>query len=117
MCRYFVAQTTKHNLKQIEIMKNIGKLVIRVLVVIVLFTSVSVSLSSVGVKAVNEAKAAISYQQAYAYLVNHGYTVITLEPCARGENWIAHTTFDGLHLWSTVHVEGSQIIGITDVPY
>lgn len=96
-------------------MKNIGKILVKVVLVIVLFTSATVALSSFGVKSVSEAKAAVSYQQVYAYLVNHGYTVITLSPCPRNENWIAHTTKEGFHLQTTILVEGDEIWGTSDV--
>ncbi len=97
-------------------MKNIGKLLIKAFAVFVLFTGISVGLSTVGVSSVSEARAAVSYQQVYQYLVDHGYTVITLDPVPRSLNWIAHTTLNGFHLMSTVHVEGDQIIVITDAP-
>ena len=78
-------------------MKNAAKLVLKGLLVIVLFTGSTIALSTSGVKSVNEAKAAVSYQQAYQYLVNHGYTVITLEETylRSDENWIAHTILNG----------------------
>ncbi len=99
-------------------MKNTAKLVLKGLLVIVLFTGSTIALSSIGVKSVNEAKAAVSYQQVYTYLVNHGYTVITLEETflRSDENWIAHTIKNGIHYWTTVIVEGSQIVTANDVP-
>lgn len=99
-------------------MKNTAKLVLKGLLVIVLFTGSSLALSTVGVKSVSEAKAAVSYQQVYQYLVNRGYTVITLNPIdqSKGSNWIAHTILNGIHYWTTVHVSGNEIIVTTDVP-
>ena len=97
-------------------MKNIGKFIIKALVVIVLFTGTSIGLSSVGVKSVSEAKAAVSYQQVYAYLVSRGYTVVSLKPYGNSANWMSHTIFDGIHYQTTVLVEGNQIIGVLDSP-
>lgn len=99
-------------------MKNTAKLVLKGLLVIVLFTGSSIALSSIGVKSVNEAKAAVTYQMAYQYLVNRGYTVVTLDPIAgtKGPNWIAHTIKNGVHYWTTVYTTGDSIVGHTDVP-
>lgn len=99
-------------------MKNTAKLVLKGLLVIVLFTGSSLALSTVGVKSVNEARADVSYQQVYQYLVNRGYTVITLNPVddSRGANWIAHTVLNQVHYWSTVYVEGDEIVGVISVP-
>ena len=98
-------------------MKNTAKLVLKGLLVIVLFTGSSIALSTIGVKSVSEAKAAVSYQMAYQYLVNNGYTVVTLDPIAgtKGPNWIAHTIKNGVHYWTTIHTTGSEIIGHTDI--
>lgn len=84
---------------------------------IVLFTGTSIALSTAGVRTVNEAKAAVSYDQVYQYLVNRGYTVVTLEPVsgAKETNWIAHTIKNNVHYWTTVYVSGNQIINSTDV--
>ncbi len=99
-------------------MKNTAKLVLKGLLVIVLFTSISISLSTSGVKIVNEAKAAVSYQQVYQYLVNGGYQVITLNPIVghKGSSWIAHTIINQVHYSTTIHVSGNEIIGQTDIP-
>lgn len=99
-------------------MKNTAKLVLKGLLVIVLFTGSSIALSSIGVKSVNEAKAAVSYQQANQYLVNRGYTVVTLEETflRSDENWIAHTIKNGIHYNTTVIVSGSSIVGVSDSP-
>ena len=99
-------------------MKNIGKLVVKGLLVIVLFTGVSVALSTFGVKSVNEANAAVTYQQVYQYLVNNGYTVVTLNPISqeKGSNWIAHTIKNDIHYWTTVYISGDSIVGHADMP-
>lgn len=99
-------------------MKNVAKLVLKGLLVIVLFTGSTIALSTVGVNSVSEAKAAVSYQQVYQYLVNHGYTVITLNPIdqSKGSNWIAHTVVNGIHFWTTIYVSGDSIIGVSDIP-
>ena len=100
-------------------MKNTTKLVLKGLLIIVLFTGVSISLSTTGVKSVNEANAAVSYQQVYQYLVNNGYQVITLNPITgyKTEDWIAHTVKNQIHYWTTVDVNGNAIIGVLDVPF
>jgi len=100
-------------------MKNTVKLVVKGLLVIVLFTGSTIALSTFGVKTVNEAKAYVSYEYVYQYLLNRGYEVITLEPVVgpKTEDWIAHTVKQGVHFWTTVHVSGTQIIGISDVPF
>lgn len=99
-------------------MKNTAKLVLKGLLVIVLFTGSSIALSSIGVKTVNEAKAAVSYQQVYQYLVNRGYTVLALAPIDRtkGPNWIARTISHGAEYMTTVYVSGNEIINTTDIP-
>lgn len=99
-------------------MKNTAKFLIKGLLVIVLFTCSSLAFSTVGVKSVSEAKAAVSYQQVYQYLVNRGYTVITLNPIDQGKssNWIAHTILNGAHYLTTVYVSGNEIIGVGDMP-
>lgn len=98
-------------------MKNTLKLAVKGLLVIVLFTGSTIALSTFGVKTVNEAKAYVSYEYVYQYLVNRGYQVITLEPVtgSKTEDWIAHTVLQGVHYWTTVHVQGSEIIGVSDV--
>ena len=99
-------------------MKNTAKLVLKGLLIIVLFTGSSIALSSIGVKTVSEAKAAVSYQQVYQYLVNRGYQIITLNPIdsSKGSNWIARTVLNGVHYSTTVYVSGDAIIGVVDMP-
>lgn len=99
-------------------MKNTAKLVLKGLLVIVLFTGSTIALSTIGVKSVSEAKASVSYEQVYKYLVSKGYEVITLDPISgsKGPDWIAHTIKNGIHYWTTVVVEGEQIVTTNDVP-
>ena len=99
-------------------MKNTAKLLLKGLFVIVLFTGSSIALSTTGIKSVSEAKAAVSYQQVYQYLVNRGYTVVTLNPVdqSKGSNWIAHTILNGVHYWTTVYVSGDEIASVISVP-
>ena len=99
-------------------MKRSFKLLIKGLFIIILFTVGSIALSTTGVKTVSEANAAVSYQTVYSYLVAHGYMVVTLNPAPgdRTENWLAHTTKNGVHYWSTVYVSGTAIVNNTDVP-
>ena len=99
-------------------MKNTAKLLLKGLLVIVLFTGTTIALSTIGVKSVNEAKAAVSYQQVNTYLINNGYTVVTLNPISgsKGGDWIAHTIKNQIHYWTTVDCNGTEIIGQTDVP-
>lgn len=99
-------------------MKNTAKLVLKGLLVIILFTGTSIALSTFGVKSVNEAKAAVSYEQVYQYLVSRGYVVVTLDPISgsKGPDWIAHTIKNQIHYWTTVDVNGTEIVGHSDIP-
>ncbi len=99
-------------------MKNTLKVLAKGLLIIVLFTGSTIALSTVGYQTVNEAKAAVTYQQAYNYLISRGYEVVTLEPVtgSKTENWIAHTVKQGVHYWTTVYVSGNQIVGVNDNP-
>jgi len=99
-------------------MKKSLSVVVKALVVIVLFTGSVFTLSTAGVETVSEAKAAVSYEAVYQYLLSRGYQVITLtETSAKAdENWVAHTVLQGVHYTTTVIVQGTQIIGNTDVP-
>ncbi|CAN5383681.1 hypothetical protein BH10BAC1_BH10BAC1_21300 [soil metagenome] len=99
-------------------MKNTAKLVLKGLLVIVLLTGSSIALSTAGINSGTEAKAAMSYQVVYQYLVNRGYQVVTLEPIAgtKGPNWTSHTILNGVHYMTTVYVQGNEIIGQTDAP-
>lgn len=98
-------------------MKRTANFLLKGLLIIVLFTTTAIGLSSIGVNTVSEAKAAVSYQEVYQYLVNRGYEVITLNPIVgyKTENWIAHTILNGRHYMTTIYVQGNEIIGTTDV--
>jgi hypothetical protein len=100
-------------------MKSSLKVLIKGLLVIVLFTGTSVALSTAGVETVSEARAAVSYQQVNQYLVNRGYTVITLSPVGsstnRTEDWVSHTVKNNVHYTTTVYVQGTEIVGSNDV--
>jgi len=99
-------------------MKRTANFLLKGLIVIVLFTTTNIGLSSVGVNAVSEAKAAVSYQQVYQYLVSRGYEVVSLKPITsyRTEDWVSHTILNGIHYMTTIHVQGNEIIVTTDVP-
>lgn len=98
-------------------MKKTAKLVLKGLLVIVLFTGSTIALTTIGVKAVNEAKAAVSYEQVYKYLTDRGYVVNTLDLVdGRGPDWVAKTVLNGINYNTTVHVQGDEIVGNTDVP-
>ena len=99
-------------------MKNTAKLLVKGLFIIVLFTGSTIALSTVGIKTVNEAQASVTYQTVLNYLVNNGYEVVTLNPIReyKTDNWIAHTIRNGVHYMTTVYVEGTQIVGVNDIP-
>jgi hypothetical protein len=101
-------------------MKTITQKLIKGLLVIVLFTGVSVALSTTGVQTVSEAKAAgvgsgaangsagqsgVSSSTVYQYLVSRGYTVQSLNQICGSTNWKAYTIgADGMHYITTVYV-------------
>ena len=97
-------------------MKNLSKTLVRGLLVIVLFTGISVGLSTSGIKTINEAHAAVSKQQVNSYLVNRGYTVYSINPIQNTTNFICQTKLNGINYWTTVYTDGTNIIGIYDVP-
>jgi hypothetical protein len=113
-------------------MKTITQKLIKGLLVIVLFTGVSVALSTAGVQTVSEAKAAgvgngaangsagqagqVSSSTVYQYLVSKGYTVQSLSQICGSTNWKAYTIgANGSQYITTVYVNGSQIIGGQDI--
>ena len=97
-------------------MKQFSKTLIKGLLVIVLFTTRSVVLSTSGAKTVNAASAAIGYNQVYEYLVSKGYTVSSLTQDTTSKyNWIAHTTLGGRNYCTTIYCTSDQIIGNADV--
>ena len=98
-------------------MKQSFKILIKGLLVIVLFTGSSIALSTGGVKTVNEADAAISTQQVWNYLVNHGYTVYSVNPISGTNNFICSTQLQGINYWTTVYTDGvNKVIQIESVP-
>lgn len=96
-------------------MKKLALNVAKALFVIVLFTTVSVTLSASGVNTVSEAKAAVPYDVVNDYLVNLDYTVVNLREVQGSENWIAHTILNGQHFQTTIFVKGCEIITHEDV--
>ena len=97
-------------------MKHSFKILIKGLLVIVLFTGVSIALSTNGVKTVSEANAAVSKQQVYSYLVNLGYTVTSINVIQGTTNFICQTQKQGVNYWTTVNTDGTKIIGVESVP-
>lgn len=96
-------------------MKQSTKFFIKALLVIVLFTTGSIALSTVGIKSVSEAKAAVSQQQVIQYLTAKGYTVITMAPYKGTADWIGHTILNGRDYMTHVYVTDNQIVGNEDV--
>lgn len=97
-------------------MKNLSKTLVKGLLLITFFTGVTVVLSTSGVKTINEAHAAVSKQQVYAYLVNRGYTVYTITAIQGTNDFICQTQLQGINYWTTVYTDGTSIIGMHDVP-
>jgi hypothetical protein len=97
-------------------MKNLSKTLLKGLFVITLFTGINVGLSTSGVKTINEAHAAVSKQQVYNYLVNLGYSVSSINTIQGTQNFICQTQLQGINYWTTVYTDGTNIIGIHDVP-
>ncbi len=111
-------------------MKKITLNLVKGLLVIVLFTGVSVALSTTGVQTVSEAKAGANtgagtgqggYGQVSAgtvnqYLVSHGYTVQSLSPICGSNNWRSYTTgANGAQYITTIYVQSSQVVGSSDI--
>src|SRR5471030_2619734 len=98
-------------------MKQSFKILIKGLLVIVLFTGSSIALSTGGVKTVNEADAAISTQQIWNYLVNHGYIVYSVNSISGTNNFICSTQLQGVNYSTTVYTDGvNKIIEVTNQP-
>lgn len=112
-------------------MKTITQKLIKGLLVIVLFTGVSVALSTAGVQTVSEAKAAgvgggvaqgsagnasqVSANTVYQYLVNRGYSVQSLSQICGSTNWRAYTTAaNGTQYITTIYVQSSQVVASND---
>src|SRR3954465_4301925 len=98
-------------------MKNLSKMIVKTLVITGFLTAGTAALSTSGVQTISEARAAVSYQTAYTYLTNHGYTVLSLQetPERANEDWIAHTVKNNVNYTTTVLVSGTSIIGVEDV--
>jgi hypothetical protein len=96
-------------------MKTLRKTLFKGVVIVTLFTTVSVGLSTTGIKTVNEANAAVSYQQVYSYLINTGHQVVTLSPYGQ-KNWTSHTIINGVHYTTFVQTDGTNIVGHMDIP-
>lgn len=115
-------------------MKTITQKFIKGLLVIVLFTGVSVALSTTGVQTVSEAHAGsggsagagsgtgssgqggqVSSATVNQYLVARGYTVQSLSPICGSVNWRAYaTSASGTQYMVTVYVQSSQIVASND---
>ena len=95
-------------------MKRICKSLFKVLLVVMLFTSTSVVLSTAGFKTVSEARAAVTSEDVIKYLTELGYTVIDMSPIEGTENWMGHTYINGKYYITTVHCEGDNIIDHED---
>jgi hypothetical protein len=111
-------------------MKTITQKLIKGLLVIVLFTGVSVALSTTGVQTVSEANAAgaggsaangpagqsgVSSSSVYQYLVSRGYTVQSLSQICGSTNWKAYTIgANGVQYITTVYVQSNNFVGHSD---
>jgi hypothetical protein len=96
-------------------MKQISKILVRVAVVIVLFTGTTLTLSTAGVQTVSEAKAAVKSEDVTNYLTGLGYEIIDLKPIEGTDNWESHTILDGVYYLTTVYVRGTAIVDHADV--
>jgi hypothetical protein len=112
-------------------MKKITLNLVKGLLVIVLFTGVSVALSTTGVQTVSEANASlggngagsgstgqmgVSAAAVNQYLVSRGYTVQSLSPICGSVNWRANTIgANGVYYTTTIYVQSSQILGSQDI--
>lgn len=97
-------------------MKTIRIRLVKGLFVIVLFTGATVALSTIGVQTVSQAMAAVSQQQVNTYLVNMGYTVITLAPNPGTKyDWVAHTQKGGFDYTTYIHCDANNIISHEDI--
>lgn len=98
-------------------MKKLALNVVKALFAIVLFTTVTITLSASGVKTVSEAKAAVSIDAVVFYLESHGYTIVNLREETGGDDWIAHTILNEQHYTTTVFVKGCEIVGSEDIAF
>jgi|SRR4051812_34494719 hypothetical protein len=117
-------------------MKTITLNLVKGLLVIVLFTGVSVALSTTGVQAVSEARAGgntgagaggttqggVTTSTVNQYLVAHAYSNIqslsVYSSSNSGTAWraVAYSNASGAQVSVYVYVQGSQIIGGTESP-
>jgi len=96
-------------------MKHIGKTLLRALLFVVLFSSLTLVLSTAGVTIVSEAKAEVKSSDVILYLENLGYTIRTIRPVEDNEDWECTTTLNGHNYLTIVHVEGTEIIDHEDI--
>ncbi|HEX8515914.1 MAG TPA: hypothetical protein VF868_06925 [Bacteroidia bacterium] len=98
-------------------MKQIGRSVLKALLVLTLFTGSTAVLSTVGVNSVNTANAA-TYNQVYEYLCSNGYTVVSLEQYTNGYKyeWIAHTIKRDIHYTTIISCTATSVVGNSDTP-
>jgi hypothetical protein len=114
-------------------MKTITQKLIKGLLVIVLFTGVSVALSTTGVQTVSEAKAAgagggalggpagqagqVTASAVYQYLVSRGYTIQNLNPVCGTSNWQASVTnANGVQARVIIYTQSTQIVASQELP-
>ncbi len=95
-------------------MKRIGKILLKMLLLVAIFTTTSLVLSTSGVKIVSEARADVSGKQVYMYLTDLGYQVLQLRQVQGSEDWQAYTYINGNYYLTTVYVKGDQIIDHED---
>lgn len=116
-------------------MKKITLNLVKGLLVIVLFTGVSVALSTTGVQTVSEAKAGsntgagasgssqagVTASTVNQYLVNYAYsniqTLSVSSSTSSGTTWTAYaySSASGTQVTVSVYVQGSQILGSADI--
>lgn len=97
-------------------MKRTTQILVKGLLLIVLFSSISIVMNTMGVKTTNVAQASVSGGDVYKYLTCHGYKVYSLSPIQGTDNWVAHTYINEVHFTTTIFVEGDQIIDHEDIP-
>jgi hypothetical protein len=113
-------------------MKKITLNLVKGLLVIVLFTGVSVALSTTGVQTVSEAHAGVgngalqgpagqagqvSAAAVNQYLVSRGYTIQSLNPICGSTNWQAYVTnANGVQTKVIVYTQSTQIVASQELP-
>ncbi|MBL7883085.1 MAG: hypothetical protein JNL69_03390 [Bacteroidia bacterium] len=97
-------------------MKTKLNLFAKVALALILFTGTAFTLSVNNVSVVSEAKAAVSEQDVYNYLICRGYQVITLNPLVGSKfNWVAHTVKNDIHYTTTIYCNSEIVIGHEDI--